>query len=135
MRIAMAYGVFFLFAVMILIGCAFAVLLLPEPQGIPIEAMHLIFEGNLVKRSIDDMSFKKRKAFVARVLAEYGGTADISIAGSGAADVEQALAGKHRAFEQQHGQHGDGIALAREDSEPHSSMDKNDRDIYNTRSN
>ncbi|KDN38525.1 MFS quinate transporter-like protein QutD [Tilletiaria anomala UBC 951] len=105
------FGVFFIFATVTLFGVAFATFFLPEPAGLTLETMHYAFEGNIIRRSIADMSFAKRRRFREELLARVGGTADIphDARGGGGADVEQAMRQRHL----QHGQDSDNDDLAR----------------------
>ncbi|EST09693.1 General substrate transporter [Kalmanozyma brasiliensis GHG001] len=70
------FGTFILFGVVTSFAVLWAAFLLPESSGITLELMHRIFEGNLVKRSVDDLSPKKRRAFREQLMREVGGTAD-----------------------------------------------------------
>ncbi|KAJ9477153.1 Quinate permease [Pseudozyma hubeiensis] len=77
------YGTFILFGVITTIAVLWAALFLPESSGITLELMHRVFEGNIMARSIQDLSPKKRKIFRARLMAEVGGTADAGIIAGG----------------------------------------------------
>ena len=70
------YGTFILFGVVTSVAVLWAAFFLPESSGITLELMHRVFEGNIVARSVQDLSPKKRKVFRARLMAEVGGTAD-----------------------------------------------------------
>ncbi|GAK62621.1 MFS quinate transporter QutD [Moesziomyces antarcticus] len=70
------YGTFLLFGVMTSVAVVWAAFFLPESSGVTLELMHRIFEGNIISRSVQDLSPAKRKVFRARLLAEVGGTAD-----------------------------------------------------------
>ncbi|SPO19699.1 related to quinate transport protein [Ustilago trichophora] len=68
------YGTFILFGVVTSVAVLWAAFFLPESSGITLEHMHRIFEGNIIARSTQDLSPKKRKIFRARLMAEVGGT-------------------------------------------------------------
>lgn len=80
------YGTFILFGVITCFSVLWVAFCLPESSGITLELMHKVFEGNIISRSIQDLSPKKRREFRARIMAEVGGTADDGvIAGAGEA--------------------------------------------------
>ena len=68
------YGTFLLFGIVTSIAVLWAAFCLPESSGITLELMHKVFEGNIIARSTQDLSPKKRKLFRARLMAEVGGT-------------------------------------------------------------
>lgn len=70
------YGTFLIFGVVTTFAVLWAAFLLPESGGTTLELMHRVFEGNIVARSVQDLSPSKRREFRARLLAEVGGTAD-----------------------------------------------------------
>ncbi|CBQ67441.1 related to quinate transport protein [Sporisorium reilianum SRZ2] len=70
------YGTFLLFGAITCFSVLWVALCLPETSGITLELMHKVFEGNIIHRSIQDLSPKKRREFRARLMAEVGGTAD-----------------------------------------------------------
>ncbi|SNX81362.1 related to quinate transport protein [Melanopsichium pennsylvanicum] len=68
------YGTFILFGVVTSVAVLWAAFCLPESSGITLELMHRVFEGNILARSVQDLSPKKRKVFHAGLLAEVGAT-------------------------------------------------------------
>ncbi|SOV03103.1 related to quinate transport protein [Ustilago sp. UG-2017a] len=73
------FGTFMLFGSVTAIAVVWAALFLPESGGITLELMHRVYEGNIMSRSIQDLSPKERKVFRARLMAEVGDTADEDI--------------------------------------------------------
>ncbi|CDU23657.1 related to quinate transport protein [Sporisorium scitamineum] len=70
------YGTFILFGAITCFSVLWVAFCLPESSGITLELMHKVFEGNIISRSIQDLSPSKRREFRARLMAEVGGTAD-----------------------------------------------------------
>lgn len=70
------FGTFILFAVVTSVAVLWAAFFLPETSGVSLELMHRVFQGNIITRSIQDLSPKKRKAFRDRLMAEADGTID-----------------------------------------------------------
>lgn len=70
MLLTLKFGTFIFFGTSVAIGCAWAAFLLPETSRWPLERIDLIFEGNLVKRSVQDLHIKRRNQHRERVLAE-----------------------------------------------------------------
>ena len=91
------YGIFFIFAGIMIIAVLFAIFCLPETQGYTLETMGYLFEGSartVVRRSVADLSFRKRAILRAEVMARVGGTADVDLKAIDSfeeADVERAL--------------------------------------------
>lgn len=86
------YGTFLLFGIMTSVAVIWAAFFLPESSGVTLELMHRIFEGNIISRSVQDLSPAKRKVFRARLLAEVGGTADDGMVTESARANEPAFA-------------------------------------------
>jgi sugar porter (SP) family MFS transporter len=86
------YGTFLLFGIMTSVAVIWAAFFLPESSGVTLELMHRIFEGNIIARSVQDLSPAKRKVFRARLLAEVGGTADDGMVTESARANEPAFA-------------------------------------------
>jgi hypothetical protein len=81
-----------LFGIMTSVAVIWAAFFLPESSGVTLELMHRIFEGNIIARSVQDLSPAKRKVFRARLLAEVGGTADDGMVTESARANEPAFA-------------------------------------------
>ncbi len=102
------YGTFILFGVVTTVAVIWAAVCLPESSGITLELMHRVFEGNIVARSVQDLSRKKRKVFRERLMDEVGGSADVGV-------------GETREDEEREGGRGQAenfAVLGREDSMP-----------------
>lgn len=61
------YGTFLLFSIITFMAVAWAIFLLPESSGLALEHMHNAFSGNLVARSLCDLSRRRRAAFRAQL--------------------------------------------------------------------
>lgn len=48
------YGTFLLFGTFCLIMVAFVIVCVPETKGVPLESIHLLFEGSIVKGAVRD---------------------------------------------------------------------------------
>lgn len=87
------FGTFIIFGVVTSVAVLWAAFFLPESSGITLELMGRVFEGSIVKRSVEDLWPSKRRVFRARLMAEVGGTADGG-AQVGVAELEREQSGK-----------------------------------------
>lgn len=76
MLLEITWGTFLLFGCITLVASIWAALFLPETSGMSLEAIGKSYEGNLLARSIADLSPRKRREYRATLIIENGGTAD-----------------------------------------------------------
>lgn len=79
MLITLKFGTFVLFGTFTVAGCCWAAFFLPETSAWPLEKLEYAFKGNLVKRSIRDLSIKQRNRHREMVLAELSEQSDLSV--------------------------------------------------------
>ncbi|CAO1614888.1 unnamed protein product [Sympodiomycopsis kandeliae] len=77
MLLELKYGTFIFFGSMTVLACIWAAVFLPETSAWPLERLDYAFKGNIVKRSIEDLSIKKRNRYREQVLADLAHT-DVS---------------------------------------------------------
>lgn len=70
MLLNLKFGTFILFGTFTIAGCLWAAFLLPDTAKWPLERVDYSFKGNLVKRSIEDLSIRRRNQHREMVLAE-----------------------------------------------------------------
>lgn len=67
------YGTFLLFGSLCIVMTAYAIFCVPETKGVPLESIHILFEGSIIKGALKDNIPRYTRA---RQLAHHHNTGD-----------------------------------------------------------
>lgn len=85
------YGTFLLFGSCCILMAVYAVFCVPETKGVPLESIHLLFEGSIVKGALRDVvPGRSRAAEMGRQREEREGADEASVfSGKASAEVRR----------------------------------------------
>jgi SP family sugar:H+ symporter-like MFS transporter len=73
-----SYGTFLLFGAACIIMGVYTIFFVPETKGVPLESIHLLFEGNIIKGCVQDTfpRASRAKRLMAQVCTDDGASED-----------------------------------------------------------
>jgi SP family sugar:H+ symporter-like MFS transporter len=73
-----SYGTFLLFGAACIIMGVYTIFFVPETKGVPLESIHVLFEGNIVKGCVQDLfpGTSRAKRLMAQVRTDDGASED-----------------------------------------------------------